>query len=184
MDSNEQEKKRDIEESEEEVGAVEEKEKNCAGGEGQGEGRGSKKGKRGVEKKDERSVRVEESKRVEKRKEREKREDRVGESCRDVKGGMGSHQKEGGEGEEEGRGFIRLEERLIAARVGEKLKKTALEGSGQVRQKRREKGKEERVLCGRWWEEVKGAGRETEKGECKERSVSKKLRKVVGEEGG
>lgn len=121
-----------------------------------------------MEKKDERSVRKEESKRVEKR---EKREDRVGESCRDVKGGMGSHQKEGGEGEEEGRGFIRLEERLIAARVGGELKKTALEGSGQVQQERREKGKEERVLCGRWWEEVKGGGEERQKRESVRKGV-------------
>lgn len=56
------------------------------------------------------------------------------------------------------------------------MKKIALEGSGQVRQKRAEKGKKERVLCGRGWEKMKGAGRESEKGECKERGVIKKLR--------
>lgn len=39
-------------------------------------------------------------------------------------------------------------------------------------------------MCRKEWEEVKGAGREPEKGECKERGVIKKLREVVGEEGG
>lgn len=34
------------------------------------------------------------------------------------------------------------------------------------------------MLCRKEWEEVKGAGREPEKGECKERGVIKKLREV------
>lgn len=92
MDSNEWEKKRDVEELKAEVGAAGEKKKDCAGGEGQGKGGGSKKGKRGVEKKEGRFVGVEESKRI-KKKEREKREDWVG-SCRYVRGRTGVNRRE------------------------------------------------------------------------------------------
>lgn len=46
MDSNEWEEKRDVEELKAEVGAAGEKKEDCAGGEGQGKGGGSKKGKR------------------------------------------------------------------------------------------------------------------------------------------
>lgn len=93
-DSKEADRKRDIEESEEEVGVVGKKEEDRAGGEGQGEGGRSRKKKREVEKMDGRYIRVEKSTGGERKKEKEKREDRVEVGRRDVKGGTGVIRRE------------------------------------------------------------------------------------------
>lgn len=93
-DSKEADRKRDIKESEEEVGVAGKKEEDRAGGEGQDEGRRSRKEKREVEKMDGRYIRVEKSMGGKRKKEKEKREDRVGVGRRDVKGETGVIRRE------------------------------------------------------------------------------------------